>query len=82
MGTGTFATATALGRLPESRLRYNLGMTREDAIADIARKLWERAGKPAGRDLEIWLEAEAHYDRIRTFWVMDDGPGNSPYGTP
>ena len=29
-----------------------------DAIASRAATLWERKGRPAGRDEEIWLEAE------------------------
>lgn len=29
-----------------------------DEIANHARTLWEHYGRPVGRDLEIWLEAE------------------------
>jgi hypothetical protein len=29
-----------------------------DQIAPRARQLWENAGRPEGRDLEYWLEAE------------------------
>lgn len=28
-----------------------------------ARELWERAGRPQGRDLEFWLQAERDYRR-------------------
>src|SRR5260370_33109128 len=31
-----------------------------DAIASIACGLWEQAGRPAGRALEFWLNAEQH----------------------
>ena len=28
------------------------------AVNDFAYKLWEEAGRPEGRDLDFWLEAE------------------------
>jgi len=31
---------------------------REQRIRQRAEQLWEQAGKPVGRDEEIWLEAE------------------------
>ncbi|MBI5162450.1 MAG: DUF2934 domain-containing protein [Magnetospirillum sp.] len=31
----------------------------DEKIREIAYRLWEEAGRPAGRDLDIWLEAEA-----------------------
>jgi hypothetical protein len=30
-----------------------------DAIAALAHDLWERRGRPAGQDVQMWLEAEA-----------------------
>jgi hypothetical protein len=30
-----------------------------DAIRNRARELWEQSGRPAGRDLEFWLQAES-----------------------
>ncbi len=30
----------------------------KDVIARLAYQLWEKAGRPAGRDLEFWVEAE------------------------
>ena len=30
----------------------------DDQIRALARELWEKAGKPADRDEEFWLEAE------------------------
>jgi hypothetical protein len=30
-----------------------------DAIRNRARELWEQNGRPAGRDLEFWLQAES-----------------------
>lgn len=36
-------------------------MPNEEAIRQIAYKLWELAGKPEGMDLDIWLEAERRY---------------------
>jgi hypothetical protein len=35
-----------------------------DEIAGRAKALWERYGKPVGRDEEIWLEAEREARRI------------------
>jgi hypothetical protein len=32
----------------------------EASVSRIAYELWENAGRPAGRDLEFWLAAEAH----------------------
>lgn len=33
------------------------------AIAERARFLWEQAGRPEGRDLDFWLEAESQLCR-------------------
>jgi hypothetical protein len=30
----------------------------ESSVSRLAYQLWERAGRPAGRDLEFWLSAE------------------------
>ncbi len=30
----------------------------QDAIANLARQIWEQEGRPVGRDLEHWLRAE------------------------
>jgi Protein of unknown function (DUF2934) len=41
-------------------LRQRLGARRaKEEIKARARELWERNGRPAGRDLEFWLQAEA-----------------------
>lgn len=37
---------------------------RHDDVARRARELWESYGKPAGRDEEIWLEAERETRRL------------------
>ena|SRR2546421_9716084 len=34
-------------------------------IASTAYTLWEQAGRPAGRDMEFWLEAERRIQRIQ-----------------
>ncbi len=36
----------------------------QSEIARVAYQLWEEHGKPVGRDLEFWLEAERQF---RTF---------------
>ena len=33
---------------------------KEAEIGAVAYRLWEEAGRPAGRDLQFWLDAEAH----------------------
>ena len=33
---------------------------KEPEIRVVAYQLWEKAGHPAGRDLQFWLDAEAH----------------------
>jgi hypothetical protein len=41
-------------------LRQRLGARRaKEEIKARVRELWERNGRPAGRDLEFWLQAEA-----------------------
>ena len=40
------------------RQRLAARQTKEDIKAR-ARELWEQNGRPAGRDLEFWLQAEA-----------------------
>lgn len=37
-----------------------------DAVAHLARQLWEEQGRPAGRDLEFWVAAEARLREPRT----------------
>ena len=33
-------------------------MDREEAVRTMAYKMWEEAGKPEGRAMDYWLEAE------------------------
>ena len=35
---------------------------REKAIRERAVSIWERRGRPTGKDLDIWLMAEREYD--------------------
>ena len=37
-------------------------MATEDQIRNYAHLLWERAGKPEGRDVEFWHAAEVELD--------------------
>jgi hypothetical protein len=37
-------------------------MATEDQIRDYAHLLWEKAGKPEGRDVEFWHAAEVELD--------------------
>ena len=34
-------------------------MTTHEAISNRAREIWEREGRPEGKDIEHWLQAEA-----------------------
>ena len=33
----------------------------QDRIRERAREIWEESGRPAGRDLEFWLQAERDF---------------------
>jgi len=33
----------------------------QDRIRERAREIWEESGRPAGRDLEFWLQAEREF---------------------
>jgi hypothetical protein len=39
-----------------------------------ARELFEQVGRPAGRDLDIWLRAEADYLRVSHQGQSSPGP--------
>lgn len=41
-------------------------MDREQTIREMAYRMWEQAGRPVGRDLEFWLQAEALYGEPRS----------------
>ena len=44
-------------------------MNRSEWIANRAYRLWEKAGRPSGRDWDFWLAAENdhdHYQRARS----------------
>ena len=44
----------------KQNVRQHLAARRtKDEIKARARELWEQNGRPAGRDLEFWLQAEA-----------------------
>ncbi len=43
-------------------------MDREEAVRTMAYRMWEEAGKPEGRAMDYWLEAEMAVGR--------DGPSN------
>ena len=40
-------------------------MNRYAWIANRAYRLWEKAGRPAGRDLDFWLAAENEHDQCQ-----------------
>jgi hypothetical protein len=41
----------------------------QDAIAALAHSIWEKQGRPEGRDLEHWHEAE---ELFRAQWLADE----------
>ena len=45
-----------------------------DKVADRARRIWEERGRPEGRDLEHWLEAER---QLRVGDAKTNRAGNS-----
>ena len=48
-----------------------------EAISELARRLWEDYGRPEGRDLDIWLEAERR--RLGSIArVAAPAPGSAP----
>jgi DUF2934 family protein len=50
-------------------------MSNYDKIAQRAYALWEKAGRPQGKETEHWLQAEAEINRQQ----MQSGPrSNSP----
>lgn len=40
-------------------------MNRYEWIANQAYRLWEKAGRPCGRDLDFWLAAENEHDHCQ-----------------
>ena len=48
----------------DERRKQEKQARRHERIARIAQKKWKKAGRPEGRDLEFWLEAEKEYDWI------------------
>ncbi|HYC70241.1 MAG TPA: host attachment protein [Opitutaceae bacterium] len=49
----------------------------EDPVAARARQLWEQQGRPAGRDLDIWLQAERELREPESVPLPVDGPAVS-----
>jgi hypothetical protein len=65
---GTIKDETTLQRLRSfaDELRQKLRrMMRRPQIRARAYELWEDAGRPAGRDVEFWLEAERQVEERR-----------------
>jgi hypothetical protein len=50
-------------------------MTTQEEISKRAREIWEREGRPEGRDLEHWLKAEAEL-REQSL-ASENGSGNN-----
>jgi Protein of unknown function (DUF2934) len=46
---------------------------REEAIRQRAHALWQKEGRPDGRDLEHWLRAEAEISGKKYAGVTDNG---------
>jgi hypothetical protein len=52
------STASRLKRFADQLRQKLFRPSRSRQIRARAYELWEKAGRPAGRDLEFWLEAE------------------------
>src|SRR5437773_2347017 len=70
----------------QTSIRQNTTPSQEQ-VACVAYGLWEKAGRPSGRDLEFWLKAEqqiARASRPRMFATTPDEqrPKASPPATP
>jgi len=50
--------ARRLKQFAEALTRQLIEMMRRPKVRARAYELWERAGRPPGRDLEFWLDAE------------------------
>ncbi len=50
--------ADELGQKLQRLVRRRRDSRLEDKIRTRARELWEEHGKPVGRDVELWLQAE------------------------
>jgi hypothetical protein len=66
----------------EKRLKnMSIETARNNGIAALAQQLWEQAGRPDGRDLEFWLQAEAsilNTPTNRTLGASDTGESPAP----
>lgn len=63
LGQPLKATETPIEFLIISNMKKTMEQTMtvdEASVSRVAYQLWENAGRPAGRDLEFWLAAEAH----------------------
>jgi hypothetical protein len=74
------------GGVTNAAERPALGQATHYEISGLARALWEKWGRPAGRDTEIWLEAERRIrsgalnsadDALRDTRAMVDQPTGS-----
>ncbi|WP_342738993.1 DUF2934 domain-containing protein [Bradyrhizobium sp. B117] len=52
------STVSRLRRFANELRQRLFPFTRDQQIKMRAHELWEHAGRPAGRDLDFWLEAE------------------------
>ncbi|MCA1552268.1 DUF2934 domain-containing protein [Bradyrhizobium sp. BRP19] len=52
------STASRLRRFADELRQRLFPSTRDREIKMRARELWEHAGRPVGRDVDFWLEAE------------------------
>lgn len=59
------ATVQRFRSFAEELKRKLLRMMRRGQVRARAYELWEEAGRPVGRDLEFWLEAERQIEEER-----------------
>ncbi|WP_342739504.1 DUF2934 domain-containing protein [Bradyrhizobium sp. B117] len=67
------STASRLRRFADELRQRLFPSTRDREIKMRAQELWEHAGRPVGRDLDFWLEAERGQGAIRRTISLEDG---------
>jgi hypothetical protein len=58
-------TKGAQQKSPSNPPYYSSGQSDAELIAALAYSIWEQEGRPAGRDVEHWLQAEAQLRMCR-----------------
>jgi hypothetical protein len=78
---GDSETVRRIGRLAEELKQQARAFAKPDdvGIRNRAHEIWEENGRPAGRDVEFWLEAEREFREAEIFAqnISEDAYGPS-----